>query len=190
MSTAIAIETEQALHQGKNKYETPEAYYAYLSKYHSSEKIDRIKTFVDHNEQRYHFIPMMTIAIIDEFGINNFIKYASNIRSSVPSSSEQDTLCFRSTSNFFSDNRELFNDWGKHVAKKLGLGDYLVWIAGEFTCFYPDFTADDVVGFMVADNRGMEGFKTFAHHACWSLAIDTCVNYSYFSTEYDQKNKA
>lgn len=191
MSTDLKFATdddlELALVKEVPEYGSEDSYYKFLDENYDAITSKKIKAFIKYNYEKYHFIPLMTVSIINEFGVNNFMEHSYKIRGSV--SGKNPDLNFKDTSQFFIDNKNTFNLWGEHVAEKLEVGNYLRWLSNEFTCFYPDFTFDDVVGYMCFDNRNMEGFDSFANHACWSLAVDTCVNYNYFSANYDTDSK-
>lgn len=164
---------------------------ASINDYH--EKLDRdeseanaktIKDFIVWAKDSRGVDEMLTIAVIEQFGVEYFLSRANDIANHGISGGFNGFISYHDTEVFYLKNKKLIITWAKDFHDSLGIdGSFLAMIAGYQGLKDSEIGIDDVAELLYSDNKDLNGFSDFSNTMTWVIAESVCYNYQDFISE-------
>lgn len=147
----------------------------------------KIKAFVKWREDCRDGDPLLTIAVIEQFGVDGFIDYAEDVARYGIMGGYSGFTHYTDTEAFYVENRDLIIEWAKKFRESIGMDDNLVsFVAGFISMKNSGFSADEIGEFIYSNNSELDNFTIFANNMAWGAGEDICHNYSDFLEEYKE----
>ena len=150
----------------------------------------KMKAFVKFQEDSRGVNPLLTIAVIEQFGIESFLECAGDVYNHGITGGFSGFIYYTDTEPFYIDNRDLIIAWAKDFYESLGISDSLVgFIAGFGSMKSQGFSADDIGEFLYSNNADLDNFTYFANNMSWGVAEEICYGYTEFAGEYEDEDQ-
>ena len=150
----------------------------------------KIKAFVKWQEDCRDGNPLLTIAVIEQFGVDSFINYAEDVARHGITGGYSGFTYYNDTEEFYTNNRDLIIEWAKKFRESIGIDDNLVsFVAGFNSMKSSGLTADEIGELIYSNDSELDNFTTFANNMAWGVGEEVCHNYSDFLEEYEDEEE-